>query len=277
MQCDVVFGGAGTLIPALAGAWREIEKTVSPVRVAGTSAGSMVAAAIAFDIQTSDMIEVGKRLLLRGALLDRRVLGMARPGWGLYSSDRIRDEVRNIIPHKMGDARIPFGAWVTRIEAESAVFIDADRFSDLYVADVVAASCSIPGFFAARRIRGLPGWFADGGVAANFGTDVFDYSPDPTIGVRVVKGEESFPLTTGRRECDDPMEYFRAVMATMMASGSRTHESKKTAYGVVDVQADGSVVDFNMTLLEIDEMIARGESSAALSLWRLRQKEWWKA
>lgn len=276
-RANLVFGGAGTLIPALVGAWSEIEKTVTPVRVAGTSAGSIVAAAIAFGIPTATMIEVGRKLLLRGALLDRRPLGMARAGWGLHAGNRLHAEITRLIPHRMEDASLPFGAWVTRVETGSPVFIDNDRFPDLLVADVVAASCSIPFFFSARRIRSLPGWFSDGGVTANFGTDAFDYSTEPTIGVRIAKQPETYALAKGPPDCDDPIEYVRLIMAAVMDGGSNTHRSAKKAYDVVDVVTKGSIVDFDMSLKEIDAMIADGASSARMDMHRISQKAWWTA
>ena len=261
---DLVLSGSGTLAPAhLGAAMRLVALGMRPVRVAGTSGGAIVAAALAFGMDHKRALKIAVDVL-DGELLD------PVPWWkpweavtrfGVYRFDRIRERIAREFPGTMGNSSMPWGVFVVDLETRSPVFISSMDHPEVSVADAVTASASIPVFAQARRIGGLRGLFVDGGAAVNFGMGVWDDTPErPTVGVRFGSSGPSV-----RQPVENPVEYAHALARVFIKNANKTHISTKRYADVIRIRTAGSGLDFSMTQEQVCLLLADG--ARAVDRW----------
>src|SRR5262245_4135214 len=224
LRADLVLEGGGVkglgLVGAVSGLYEHGYRFGGPARVAGTSAGAMVAALIAAGMPVPRMVEV-----MRGLELPRFQDGGNRlrqgfallTGLGLHPGDYLRNwiakELEELGVRTFGDLRIDDPA--SDLPAERAyrlVVVVSDITSGhmvrlpwdygrygldpdkQLVADAVRASASIPFFYRPVQLR-LPGdgevaVHVDGGMLSNFPINLFDRTDGqrprwPTFGVKL--------------------------------------------------------------------------------------------
>lgn len=263
-DCDLVLSGSGTLLPCHIGAVHRLSAVYRVRRVAGTSGGAIVAAALAHGMDTDEMLLLCRELFAEG-ILDRRPFGLLRDGWGLHAFDRVHAFAQRHLPGSMSKAELTWGAFVVDVETRKPVWLNSRRHGNLSTADVVTASASIPFFARARPIQGLPGLFIDGGVSANFALGVWDDLPDrPTIGVRFRGGG-------ARRTVDSLPAFVRSVVGTLIDNANRTHISKKRYADVIEIDSDGDGMDFGLSPADIERRYEEGR--AAADAWLRGERE----
>lgn len=258
---DLVFSGSGTLFPCHIGAYTAIRKQGFVVkRVAGTSGGAVVAAAIAHGMSPEDMLSISKKLLNK-KILDRQWFPWR--DYGLHRADKIHKAISEILPGKMGDVAIPFGVFTVDLETGRVVFISRSE-KKVPVADAVTASMSIPFFFRAREIRGMKGYHVDGGVSANFAMGVWDDIPTRrTIGVRF-----RFNPNPPRKPVKSIVDFTRATMGALVDNANRTHVSRKRWQNVIQIETDGDGMNFDLSSSDVQKLYNDGYESALRYLRR---------
>jgi NTE family protein len=123
--------------------------------IAGTSAGSIVGAAVACALNVEEIIEIGKKMSWF------KVSGFPYSAKGLLSNAPMGELLRKNLPYqKIEDLPIPFAAVACALETgEEVVFKDT---GDLPTA--IRASCAIPGVFVPVEHDGRH--LIDGGVTS---------------------------------------------------------------------------------------------------------------
>jgi NTE family protein len=244
---DLVLSGGASHIVAIAGAALELdEHRCDVVRVAGSSAGAAVAAAIAFGITRRKIVSLLMRMLEGNTLLDSQVLPFF--GWGWYKGEVLRQALRSVFGEMtMGEAHLHLKVVVCDVYTRRPVVIDSKNpdHADLLVVDALYASMAIPFFFRPGKLGGVFGnrLFVDGGTAMNFAMHVWDDVPERrTVGVRVDPGSDNSERPTRKVS-----EYVAAIAELVLWAASNAHISKKLWADVITVPAIGSGLDFALT------------------------------
>lgn len=232
-KADLVLEGGGVKGIGLVGAVTKlVDDGYTFERVAGTSAGAIVAAAIASGVTPEAMRkkleEVDRRFLDRTRHARWPIIGYPTAlamDYGFYEGEAFRTWMADLIGNKkFGDLRrapstgddmtapeierryklVVMVADVTRgklvrLPWDYAEYdLDPDQQS---VADAVRMSMSIPFFFVPARLPGRPELFVDGGLLSNFPIDVFDRrdgkeSRWPTIGIKLSAAADANQVAT---------------------------------------------------------------------------------
>jgi predicted acylesterase/phospholipase RssA len=194
-SCLGVFQGGGCRAAAFVGAYEEaVRNGVSFSEVAGTSAGSIVAALIGAGAGPKDLREAIVRMNFKSFLsapdrkaargLSGRVLGMKFPQYvdlfydqGFYSSSQIKswmdEQLNRLLPEEKKPITfqsLPFPTYIvsTDLARSEAKIWSPEATPNELVSDAVQASCAIPIFFQPVSRR-----YVDGGVLSNLPAFVF--------------------------------------------------------------------------------------------------------
>jgi NTE family protein len=213
----LVLGGGGLKGFAHIGVLRAFEERgIRPALVAGTSIGSLIAAAYAGGMSIDEMerraLALRRHDLFRIDRLHMVTKRLMSPS--LYLAGPLDALVRDIVPATtFRQLDMPLLVNTVDLERGSQVIWGLPGLQDVAVADAVFASCSLPGFFPPRVIAGRT--CVDGGVVDNLPVSIAVQEMDAVIGVDV--GSSS--LSTARRIKDKGFAaiYMRAAQ-TMMRS-----------------------------------------------------------
>lgn len=142
------------------GVLRVLEENHIPIDyIAGTSAGSLVAAAYAAGMTVDEIAEIGRKMRWRD--VGRVTLSKL----GIQSNARMEEFARALLPVKrFEDLRIPLAIVATDLKSGSAVILTEGD-----VAFAIRASCALPGWYVPvtdEHGRQL----VDGGLVANIPT-----------------------------------------------------------------------------------------------------------
>ncbi len=122
--------------------------------IAGTSAGSIVGAAIACALNVDEIIEIGKKMSWY------KVSGFPYSTRGLLSNAPMGDLLRKNLPFEnIEDLPIPFAAVACALETGEEIVLDKGDLPD-----AIRASCAIPGVFVPVPYEGKH--LIDGGVVS---------------------------------------------------------------------------------------------------------------
>jgi NTE family protein len=213
----LVFGGGGLKGFAHIGVLKALdERGVRPSLVAGSSIGSLIAAAYAGGMPIADMERRARALTKRDLfridhvhMVTKRMLAPS-----LYLPGPLDALVRDIVPRgTFADLTVPLLVSTVDLERGTQVVWGLPGLQDVTVADAVYASCALPGFFPPRVLGGRT--CVDGGVMDNLPVGIAVQGMDAVIGVDV----GSTSLLTARRIKDKGFAaiYMRAAQTMMKA------------------------------------------------------------
>lgn len=164
-EVAVVLGGGGVLGAHEVGMLRALaERSIVPGLVLGTSVGAINGALFAAD-PTVEGVERLSELwresnfseVSAGGLL-RRVTTLARTGTHLHPLNEARERLRRALPvERVEDLQVPFQCVAASIERAAEHWFDSG-----VLADVVLASCAVPGILPPVKIGDEH--FIDGGI-----------------------------------------------------------------------------------------------------------------
>lgn len=298
---DLVFEGGGVKGIALVGALAELlARGYEPVRLAGTSAGAIVAALYAAGYSPEELRDD----LLAGSFARFRDEGwedrvpLAGPllslalDFGVYEGDALESWLRGRLsargvrtfadfPEFEGECRVQVVVSdVTRREllllprdaAKLGVSADA-----LDVAFALRMSASLPFFFEPVRWRNPATQeehlLVDGGLLSNFPVWAFD-APGvprwPTFGLLLVEEDPREPLGKTLRPPHNLFEYLRALVSTLLEAGDRRHLAEADFVRTIPIPS----LDIAPTAFDLSREQAlalyeagRGAAHAFLSSW----------
>lgn len=270
MYIDGVFSGGGIKGLAYIGAYQALEeKGFKFKRVAGTSAGAIIAALIAAGFNSEEMYEELDKLELTMMLdepktfIPLKVLKWIPIYWrlGMYKGQALENWFDQTLQKKgvrtFGD--LPPG--VLRIIASD---LSNGRIlvlpNDLYkynipfesfpIAKAIRMSCSLPYFFEPVRIKMNQRKIiiVDGGVLSNFPMWLFDQEnvikERPVLGIKLSPNNNERPP----KEIKNALQMFEALFSTMKDAHDSRYISQKHVKNIIFIPTDGLLTtEFGIT------------------------------
>ncbi|MRG86564.1 patatin-like phospholipase family protein [Salinibacillus xinjiangensis] len=287
MKVDAVFSGGGVKAFAFIGAMEVAdEHGISFERVAGTSAGAIMAALIAAGYSTSEIKEMFLELNLKSFLKESR-FGKFVPflKWllvysrlGLYKGDELERWVDeklaakgvytfNDLPQgylKIVASDLSLGKMVVFPDDLMRLYhIDSRSFS---IARAVRISASIPFFFIPIKRLGPQvekHILVDGGLLSNFPLWVFQNAEGkplrPILGMKLSSSYDILP----KRKINNTIGLFMALFSTMMHAHDARYISKSIATEIMFIPTkDIDATDFDLNEKEKYQLMEYGRESA---------------
>ncbi|QFT89762.1 hypothetical protein FIU87_13955 [Bacillus sp. THAF10] len=270
MKIDGVFSGGGIKGFALIGALMAVEERgLSFERLAGTSAGSIIAAFSAAGYTANEIYHLMEETDIMN-FLDQRTTLLPSPitKWlllywklGLYKGDALENWLTEKLAAKgvytFGDlpkdhlriiASDLTGGRIAVLPDDLPKYqIDPKKFS---VAKAVRMSCSIPYFFEPVKIKGkgVNYLFVDGGVLSNFPIWLFDNDRipkvRPVLGVKLSAKQEDRPVN----KINNAITMFGALFETMKDAHDAKHISSRHEKDIIFIPMDHiSITEFALT------------------------------
>ncbi|MCU9613848.1 patatin-like phospholipase family protein [Caldibacillus lycopersici] len=290
MQVDAVFSGGGIKGLAFIGAYEELEaKGITFSRLAGTSAGSIIASLIAAGYTAQEVnnalneLDLTSILDKRPALFPLKILNWLPLYWrlGLYKGQALENWIAERLLAKgiKTFADLPPGKLrviVSDLTNGKMVVLPDDlhkydlAFESFSVAKAVRMSCSIPYFFEPVQLKTSKGKvvIVDGGVLSNFPMWLFEHDGGkqkrPVIGLKLSHNYKDKPM----KKIKNALQLFEALFATMMDAHDARYISKKHVKNIIFIPTEGIVTtEFSIT---------EEKKSALIEFGKLRTQDFLK-
>jgi NTE family protein len=289
MLIDGVFSGGGIKGLALIGAYEEIERRgFKFVRVAGTSAGSIIAAFIAAGYSSKEINSLFNELDV-GNLLDQQRTNFSFPfaKWihiylrmGLYKGVKLEKWLSEKLACKglqtFGDlppqtlriiaSDLTNGQMLVLPDDLHTYGISPNSFS---IARALRMSCSLPYFFEPVKLKSSKGTnvVVDGGVLSNFPIWLFEQpngkKTRPVLGLKLSQHIQGAP----KNKVNNAIQLFEALFETMKDAHDARHISKKLEKSIIFIQTKGfSTTEFHLSEEKKQELYEMGRKSASTFL-----------
>ncbi|MEV5025680.1 patatin-like phospholipase family protein [Paenibacillus sp. LPE1-1-1.1] len=297
MKVDAVFEGGGVRGIAFIGAIQVMEANgYKWERLAGTSAGSVVAALLACGYSARELIEIMNtldysRLLGKTWLHYLPFVGKAVPllfRSGIYLNTPLEDKLTYLLNQKGVStfADLPEGKLkIIASDISSGKMLvlpdDLSRYdispSQFPIAAAVRMSTTIPYFFQPYRLhtkmRRKPFYILDGGLLSNYPIWLFDVEGIPrwpTFGFRLLGDHTEIPF----HDIRGPFSMFRAMFQTMLKAHDQRHVDKHAKKRTVFIPTGRvSATQFDLNAEDRDSLFQSGQDAALkfLSGWDSEQ------
>jgi len=282
MYIDGVFSGGGIKGFALIGAYEAIEeKGIKFKRIAGTSAGSIVASLIIAGY-TSNEIKTAMDEIDLTKFLDPRRTKIPIPfgNWillywrlGLYKGEVLEEWLESKLAAKgirtfqdlpenslrLIASDLTNGKLLVLPDDLKYYGVNPQTFP---VAKAVRMSCSIPYFFEPVTLRPRTGksLVVDGGVLSNFPIWLFDndngMQKRPVLGVKLSGNDAYLPIN----KINNAFGLFTALFETMMKAHDLRYISREHEKNIVFIPTDsGLSVEFGITQEKKEALIKQGK------------------
>lgn len=284
MDIDGVFSGGGIKGLALIGAYQALEeKGYKFKRLAGTSAGAVIAAFIAAGyssrelLKIMDDIEISK-LLDSNAIISLPIIkwfrvyyrlglykGVALESWveeklkarGIYTFADLPPQSLRVIASDLSNGRL-----LVLPDDLEKYGIAKETFP---VARAIRMSASLPYFFEPVKLRSLEGisFMVDGGVLSNFPMWLFDRENvkkvRPVIGVKLSHDLVGKP----KKQIKNAIDMYEALFTTMKDAHDSRYISRKLEKNIIFIPTEGVLTtEFGLTPKKRAELIHYGKSKA---------------
>ncbi|MEK4255345.1 patatin-like phospholipase family protein [Ureibacillus sp. FSL K6-2830] len=291
MEIDGVFSGGGIKAFAFVGAYQVLsEKGFTFKRVAGTSAGSIVAAFIAAGFTVKE-IEKALEELDTKSLLDPPKFSKTLPfiKWlnlyfrlGLYKGKALERWLYKKLAEKdvyaFGDLPKDSLKVVTSDLTNGRIIVIPDDlhlygkdWRDFSVAKALRMSCGIPFFFEPVMLSNGKGHsvFVDGGVLSNFPLWIYDNGKRkrPLLGLKLSRPEGEIPPQI----IDNGLNLFEALFKSMMNAHDNRYISRKHEKNIIFIPVE----QYSATQFDLDDdakeqliQLGRARTEEFLKNWR---------
>ncbi|WP_419872312.1 patatin-like phospholipase family protein [Candidatus Pristimantibacillus sp. PTI5] len=297
MKADAVFEGGGVRGIAFIGAIQVMEANgYTWERLAGTSAGAVVAALLACGYSARELIEI-MNTLDYSHLLGRTwihyvpIVGKAIPlifRSGIYLNTPLEDKLTYLLNQKGVSTfdDLPEGKLkIIASDISSGKMLvlpdDLSRYdispSQFPIAAAVRMSTTIPYFFQPYRLktnlRRKPSYILDGGLLSNYPIWLFDVEGIPrwpTFGFRLLGEHAEIPFHDVR----GPFSMFRAMFQTMLKAHDQRHVDKHAKKRTVFIPTGRvTATQFDLSAEDRDSLFQSGQDAALkfLSGWDSEQ------
>jgi len=295
MRIDGVFSGGGVKAFAFIGVLKSLEENhLYLERVAGTSAGAIVASFVAAGYQLDEIDDLLKELNLE-EFLDPPRLTKILPfsKWlflyfqlGLNKGDKLENWLYEQLARKnvytFSDLRTDYLKVVVSDLSLGKLVVIPDDLKRVYgiepkyftVSKAVRMSAGFPFFFMPKKLPGRTkkkSVIVDGGLLSNFPMWIFDDGDQkqkrPIVGVKL---SESVEQLGEPQEINNALEMFYALFSTMKKAHDTRYISKKEKNNIIFVPVkDVESVDFYIENKTREELIQLGENyaNAFLKYW----------
>lgn len=285
MDIDGVFSGGGIKGLALVGACEAIEERgLRFKRVAGTSAGSLIAGFLAAGYSSEEMASVLDDLDLKKFLDSRKTFfPSALTKWfflywrlGLYKGDELECWIDEKLAAKgirtFGDLQ-PEALRVIASDLTNGSLLvlpdDLPRYGvdpgTFPVARAIRMSCSLPFFFEPVKLRDRVGnnIVVDGGVLSNFPMWLFDQENikkvRPVLGVKLSHHLTQKPTN----KIKNAMQMFEALFETMKDAHDSRYISRKHEKNIIFIPTEANLTtEFQLSDEKKLELMGLGKKNA---------------
>lgn len=276
MLVDGVFSGGGMKGFAYVGALQALrERHIAFERVAGTSAGAILAAFLAAGYTADELEAIFDELQLH-SLLDqpKRRFHMPILKWlnlykhyGMYKGERLEQWFAQKLAakgvHTFGDlpkdalklvaSDLTNGKIVVLPDDLARYQIDSATFP---VARALRMSCSLPFFFQPVQLRQAV--IVDGGVLSNFPLWIFDNGSKkrPVLGIKLSSASSELPP----RRIDNALQLYEALFASMQKAHDQRYIERKHEKNIIFISVEKfSTTDFQLNAETKQQLIAIGK------------------
>lgn len=263
----LVFSGASSKLPLHVGAWKAIVEARLPIAEAwGTSAGAIVAAAVACDVPPGRlewlMYETSFAGLVRGSW--PVMAWNALTGAGLNSTSRLREFLRHVFGSIcLCDVEMPLHVLAHSLGLGTWVDLSAETAPQVMVYEAVTASAAIPLWF--RPVRLLVGdrwdYYVDGGMSKNLAVDCV--APGRRIVAHLVEdpARENWEKICLRQMAGEVFE--QLLDANTQEAIRDAAEAKPLIARTADTTP---MLEFDLSREQKEEMVRRGYESMQMAL-----------
>ena len=270
MLIDGVFSGGGIKGFALIGAYEEIERRgFKFARVAGTSAGSIIASLIAAGYTSEQIFELLDGLDIKTFLDTRKSpipLSLAR--WllvywkmGLYKGNHLEKWIAEKLAQKGLYTFSDLPPQTLRVIASDltngrmlVIPDDLPKYGisprSFSIARAIRMSCSLPYFFEPVKLKTATGTsiVVDGGVLSNFPMWLFDQENiekvRPVLGIKLSHQKQDIPIN----KVNNAFQLFEALFETMKDSHDSRYISRKHEKNIIFIPTEGvATTEFKLT------------------------------
>ncbi|MEH7120524.1 patatin-like phospholipase family protein [Neobacillus vireti] len=292
MKIDGVFSGGGMKGFSIIGAYEEIEsRGFQFVRVAGTSAGSIIAALIIAGYTSKEIYELVDEFDLPSMLDSRKtIIPFSIAKWllvywklGLYKGNALEKWLKEKLAAKGLSTFSDLPPDTLRVIASDlsngqmvVLPDDLEKFGinpgSFPIAKAIRMSCSIPYFFEPVKLRSIDGInvLVDGGVLSNFPMWLFDKENvkkvRPVLGIKLSASEYEHE----KHQIKNGIQLFGALFETMKDAHDQRYISKKHVDNIIFIKAEGvSLTEFNLTNEKKQKLfeIGRNHAKKFLDRW----------
>ncbi|MDQ0175153.1 patatin-like phospholipase family protein [Bacillus chungangensis] len=281
MKIDGVFSGGGVKGFALIGAYQVMEeKGFSFQRVAGTSAGAIIAGFSAAGFTGSEMQKMMEETNLRDFMDTRKtLLPLPLAKWlllywrlGIYRGLQLEEWLEKKLASKGIFTFLDLPEKSLQVVASDltngrmlVLPDDLERYGipkeTFPVARAIRMSCGIPYFFEPVKLRSVDGVsvIVDGGVLSNFPMWLFDQGKTklqrPVVGVKLSHYFGERPKT----KIQNGIQLFEALFSTMRDAHDSRYISRKQEKNIIFIPTTGfESIEFDLTEKKKEELIALG-------------------
>ncbi|MGM0853050.1 MAG: patatin-like phospholipase family protein [Bacillota bacterium] len=284
MDIDGVFSGGGIKGLALIGAYQALEENGYRFkRLAGTSAGAVIAAFIAAGYSSRELLKIMdgiefSKLLDSNAIISLPIIkwfrvyyrlglykGVALESWveeklkvrGIYTFADLPPHSLRVIASDLSNGRL-----LVLPDDLEKYGIAKETFP---VARAIRMSASLPYFFEPVKLRSLEGisLMVDGGVLSNFPMWLFDRENvkkvRPVIGVKLSHDLVGKP----KKQIKNAIDMYEALFTTMKDAHDSRYISRKLEKNIIFIPTEGVLTtEFGLTPEKRAELIQYGKSKA---------------
>lgn len=289
MDIDGVFSGGGIWGLAYAGAYAALEeKGFRFRRVAGTSAGAIIAAFIAAGLSAEEVYRELEKLDLSKILDERKfkipfkILKWLPIYWrlGMYKGQALEEWIDSVLRERgirtFGDIKPGVLRMVASDLTNGKIVVLPDDlyhynipFEDFPVARAVRMSASLPYFFEPVRLTTEKEItiIVDGGVLSNFPMWLFDQKKikkeRPVLGIKLSPHFNERPP----REITNALQMFEALFLTMKDAHDARYISRKHEKNIIFIPTDGILTsEFSISDEKKAELVRIGRERTLLFL-----------
>ncbi|WP_147533933.1 patatin-like phospholipase family protein [Bacillus marasmi] len=289
MFIDGVFSGGGIKGFALVGALEEVEKQgLVFKRVAGTSAGSIIAALVAAGYSSQQIYKLFEELDLKmfmdtgKSLIPFGLLKWFLFFWrmGLYKGNQLEKWLTEVLAQKGLRTFADLPPKTLRVIASDLTNgqmlilpddlpkygVNPDTFP---IARAIRMSCGIPYFFEPVKLKTSNGVnvIVDGGVLSNFPMWLFDQEHvskrRPVLGIKLTSNISELQ----KNNVNNPINLLEALFETMMTAHDARYISRKIVKDIIFIPTEGiSGIKFELSKKEKEKLMELGRESAATFL-----------
>lgn len=287
MKIDGVFSGGGVKAYAFVGALESIEENnLQLERVAGTSAGAIVASFLAADYQFNEINNLLNELDLN-KFLDPPVLTKLIPfsKWfflyfqmGINKGDKLENWLGQQLARKgiytFKDIEPGYLKVVVSDLSLGKLVVLPDDLERIYginpnyfpVSKAVRMSAGFPYFFMPKKLPGKlkKSIIVDGGLLSNFPLWVFENESHknnrPILGVKL---SESIEKQNQPRDIKNALDMFHALFSTMKLAHDSRYISTSQKNNIIFIPVEGvGSINFNINEATKKQLIQSGRQSA---------------
>lgn len=257
-KINLVFSGSGTKFPLFAGAYKRLEEAGFTIgAVAGTSGGSIIAAAIASGYTGDQLITLCREIVPRlSGMVDYSLMNFLT-NLGFIKDGPIHSELQKHFVDKFKDTKLPLYVVTVNFDLEKEEIFATASDPEVNVWRAVAGSMAIPAVFPPVSING--DWHIDGGIMRNFAIDLFG-DTEQTIGFYFKDdGGKRKPRPKGWKK----VAIFLARVIDLLI-GAKTKDDIEDAphARAIPLKTKVGGLDFSFTPEEVDAMIKEGYDQA---------------